>query len=161
MVMLMRHDLQQDIARREVPVSLESLRAVREFVAIQSSELTEDVAGLLTVAAVEVVSNVIRHATELVPGAPLELLVERSAGGMQLDFKYLGARFAPPVDLPETDFAALPEGGFGLHIIQGASDRVDYLHHEGVNTVRLWIDVPHVNGLPPGGQAIASTRSSR
>ncbi len=99
MVMLMRHDLQQDIARREVPVSLESLRAVREFVAIQSSELTEDVAGLLTVV--------------------------------------------------------------GSHIIQGASDRVDYLHHEGVNTVRLWIDVPHVNGLPPGGQAIASTRSSR
>ncbi len=54
MVMLMRHDLQQDIARREVPVSLASLRAVREFVVIQSSELTEDVAGLLTVAAVEV-----------------------------------------------------------------------------------------------------------
>ncbi len=31
MVMLMRHDLQQDIARREVPVSLESLRAAREW----------------------------------------------------------------------------------------------------------------------------------
>ncbi len=91
MVMLMRHDLQQDIARREVPVSLASLRAVREFVAIQSSELTEDVAGLLTVAAVEVVSNVIRHATELVPGAPWSCWLNAQLAGCNLTLNTWGA----------------------------------------------------------------------
>jgi anti-sigma regulatory factor (Ser/Thr protein kinase) len=140
MVMLLRHDLQRNLARMEVPASLESLRPVREFIAAQSARLSEKVAGPLTVAAVEVITNVIRHATELVSDAPIELLAESSASGLQLDFKYLGAKFEPPVDPPAIDFAAYPEGGLGLGIISGATDRVDYLHHEGVNTVRLWID---------------------
>ena len=43
----------------------------------------------------------------------------------------------PPTEVPETDLAPLPEGGFGLYIIQSACDEVLYRHQEGVNTVRL------------------------
>lgn len=139
-VMLMRHDLHKKIARLEVPLSLESLRPVRKFVAAQTSRLPEELSGTLAVAAIEIFTNVIRHTKNRVPDAPLELLIEDSANGIRLEFKYFGSQFDPPVDPPDTDFAAFPEGGFGLHIIQAVSDHVEYLHKDGVNTVRMWID---------------------
>lgn len=139
MVMLIRCDVGPNIARLEAPVSMQSVRVVREFVTAQAVILSEEVAGPLTVAAVEVMTNVIRHAQGLVPDAPVELIVEHTSAGLQLDFKYLGARFEPPSDAPETDFGTFPEGGFGLQIIQRASDQVDYLYNEGVNTVRMLV----------------------
>jgi serine phosphatase RsbU (regulator of sigma subunit)/anti-sigma regulatory factor (Ser/Thr protein kinase) len=138
MVMLMRQPLHKKIARLEVPVSLDALRKVREFVANQVAGLPEDRASILA-AAVEIFTNVIRHTENLVPDAPLELLIENSASAIQLDFKYLGAQFDPPVDPPDTDFAGFPEGGFGLEIIRSACDSVEYLHQDGVNTVRMWM----------------------
>ena len=140
MVMLMRQPLHKKIARLEVPVSLDSLREVRDFIANQVSRLPEDKAGILAVAAIEVFTNVIRHTENLVPDAPLELLIENFASAIQLDFKYLGSQFDPPVDPPDTDFAEFPEGGFGLQIIRSASDSVEYLHQDGVNTVRMRVD---------------------
>ena len=105
----------------------------------QTAILGEEVAGLLTVAAVEVMTNVIRHAQGLVPEAPVELLIEHTPAGLQLDFKYLGERFEPPAAAPETDFDTFPEGGFGLRIIQRASDQVTYLYQDDVNTVRMLV----------------------
>lgn len=139
MVMLIRQPLHKNVARLEVSVSLDALREVREFVAKQVSRLPQDQASILAVAAIEIFTNVIRHTKNLVPDAPLELLIENSADAIQLDFKYLGSQFAPPVDPPDTEFADFPEGGFGLQIIRSACNSVQYLHQEGVNTVRMWI----------------------
>ncbi len=139
MVMLMRHALYKKIARLEVPVSLKSLREVREFVGLQASWLPEDVSSTLVVAAIEVFTNVIRHTQKLVAGAPLELVVENSSSGIQLDFKYLGSPFDPSFSPLGSDFDALSEGGFGLHIIHSVCDLVDYRHLDGVNTVRMWL----------------------
>jgi PAS domain S-box-containing protein len=142
MVMLSRYSLERNIARLEAPVALGSLRQMREFMEIHTAHLSESVAGPLVVAAVEVTTNVIRHAIDLVPNAPIEVVVETSPNGTQFDFNYLGARFDPPANRPDTDFSDFPEGGFGLYIIQAASDRVEHLHHLGVNTVRMWINPP-------------------
>jgi hypothetical protein len=54
-----------------------------------------------------------------------------------LELVHLGAAYTPPQEAEATDFGVYPEGGFGLQIIHGASDRVQYLHDEGVNTTRM------------------------
>lgn len=138
MVMLMRCDTRREVTRLELNVSLSSLRQLRNFMTENCTRLIQKKADLLTVAAVEVVTNVIRHASGLVLGAPIEIMVEQSAKGLVLDFKYLGERFEPPSDSPETDFTHFPESGFGLKIIRLASDRMEYSYHEGVNALRLY-----------------------
>jgi PAS domain S-box-containing protein len=138
MVMLMRCDSQRTITRLDLNISLNSLRQLRDFMTEICIRLPEKKSNLLTVAAVEVVTNVIRHGRGLVLGAPIEIMAEQSTSGVLLDFKYLGERFEPPSDSAETDFTAFPEGGFGLQIIRQASDQMEYDYHEGVNTLRLY-----------------------
>jgi anti-sigma regulatory factor (Ser/Thr protein kinase) len=142
LVMLVCPDRARTLARIEVPVALESLAAVRAFVEAQSPDLPEVTASLFLVAVVEVVTNVIRHATGLVPDAPIELVAERTPGGLELNVIYLGDHFEPPADPPEASLDEFPEGGFGLHIIFSACDQVDYLHEQGLNTVRLRVRNP-------------------
>jgi PAS domain S-box-containing protein len=140
MVMLMRCEPQRDITRLELNISLSALRQLRNFMAECTADLPVQKGDLLTVAAIEVLTNVIQHASGLVLGAPMEIMAERSATGLVLDFKYLGDRFEPPVNLPEIDLSALPESGFGLKIICLATDRLEYIHNEGVNHLRLFSD---------------------
>jgi PAS domain S-box-containing protein len=125
--------------RIELPLALASLRPLREFVLTQalSSGIEEVAAGLLEVACVEAFTNVVRHARGLLPEARAEIMASQESGELLLDLVYLGDCFEPPEELPETNFGEFPEGGFGLAIIRGASDRVEYLHVDGVNTLRL------------------------
>lgn len=138
---LVRHDRRRQIDRIEMPVSLGALAHLREFVDSQGLEagLPEDRAAMLTVAAVEVMTNVIRHAQGLVPGAPVELIADRDRNGLELSFTYLGDDYTPPAEAPETDFGDFPEGGFGLYIINQACDEVVYDHQNGINIVRLTV----------------------
>jgi len=48
-----------------------------------------------------------------------------------------GAPYEVPSLPPDTDFAAFPEGGFGLRIMRDGTDAVEHVHAAGVNTVRL------------------------
>jgi anti-sigma regulatory factor (Ser/Thr protein kinase) len=127
------------LRRIEVPVRLDSIRAVRRFVAGQAraAGLDEAAAGLLVVAGVEAFTNVVRHASGGIEGAPVELVAHTVAGRFMLDLVYTGDSYAHEGPPPETDFAAFPEGGFGITIIHGASDDVEYLHDDGVNTMRI------------------------
>ncbi len=139
MVLLMRtavHDFQ---TRCELPIALGSLRMFREFVATHALRvgLPEDVAAMFVVAAVEVFTNIIRHAPGLLPGAPVELIIHDNTEALTLDIVHLGAAFVPPDGIADTDLSTFPEGGFGLTIIRSSCDSVDYLHHQGVNTVRM------------------------
>jgi serine/threonine-protein kinase RsbW len=46
----------------------------------------------------------------------------------------------PPFDFagtPEPDFASLPEGGYGIHIMKNSMDQVDYRHEDGWNIVTM------------------------
>jgi anti-sigma regulatory factor (Ser/Thr protein kinase) len=138
-VLLVRHDESRPIYRLEAPVSLGSLEAIRNFVTDHAlrAGIPEDVAGPFVVAAVEVMTNIIRHATGRLPEAPVEWFLRHKKEGLVLETSYLGDRFDPPTDSPETNLADFPEGGFGLFIIRNACDRVDYRYSEGVNTVRM------------------------
>lgn len=146
MVLLKRAPAPDTDARCELPIALGSLRAFREFISAHAlrAGLPEEAAAMFVLAAVEVFTNIIRHAQGLLPGAPVELIVRASAEEFTLDIVHLGDAFTPPQDPPETDLTDYPEGGFGLTIIPNSCDRVDYLHHQGVNTVRMthWITSP-------------------
>ncbi|WP_295536132.1 PAS domain S-box protein [uncultured Pseudacidovorax sp.] len=99
-------------------------------------------ADLFTVAVVEAFTNIVRHSRGLLPQAPVEALVQRRSGALVVELVYIGEPYTPPAQPPITQFDDYPEGGFGLTIIRKACDRVDHLHHDGVNTVRLahWLD---------------------
>jgi len=139
MVLVKRPEATDTTSRRELPISLGSLRAVREFVRTQALDagLPEDAAGLFEVAGVEVFTNIVRHARGLLTGAPVEIMARCEPEELVLEFFYLGEAYSPPAKVVETDFAAFPEGGFGLTIIRNASDALVYDHHDGVNSVRM------------------------
>jgi PAS domain S-box-containing protein len=139
MVVVQRQPAGEHTARLELPLRLKSLRQVREFVGTQTAAagLDETECSLLEVACVEAFTNIVRHGEDLVAGAPLELVARREAHCLVLELVHLGAAYTPPQEAEETDFGVYPEGGFGLQIIHGASDRVQYLHDEGVNTTRM------------------------
>jgi len=123
----------------ELPVSLKAVRRVRELIDHHSQDagLSEDEQGLLTLACVEAFTNITRHATGMLSGAPIELIVHPSASQLTVELVHLGDAFAPEEAPASMDFAAYPEGGFGIQIILAASDDLAYQHHRGVNTVRI------------------------
>ena len=88
-------------------------------------------------ACVEVFTNIVRHASGLLPGAPVEIISRYSVQELVFDIIHLGEAFTPPAETVEPDLSTFPEGGFGMTIIRSACSRVEFLHHEGVNTVRM------------------------
>ncbi len=118
---------------------LGSLLAVRDFVEMhaQAVGLEEEAQGLLCVAVVEAFTNAIRHTQRRPADAPIELVARCEPQRLTLDLVCLGEAFVPPAEPEPADFSLFPEGGFGLSIIQGACDSVEYLHAHGVNTVRM------------------------
>lgn len=142
-LVLLTRPLHQNLARLEVPIALESLRSVRSFIErlLEAAGFDEGRTGTVCVAAAEVLTNAIRHAKGTLSGAPMELIGELGLDKLVIEFRYIGDYFHPPEELPETDFGAFPEGGFGLHIIRQAADRVEYLHKGGINTIKLWVSM--------------------
>lgn len=130
-------------ARCELPLDLKSIHALRQFVVPQAIQagVSQEQAALLAVAGVEVFTNILRHANGLLAGAPVELVARHGKGEFALDIIHLGDAFVPPEEQAETDFGAFPEGGFGLIIIRNACDQVEYLHKQGVNTVRMIVQL--------------------
>ena len=151
MVVVQRQPAGFTTVRVEVPLQLEALRQVRTFVAAQTlrAGLEETACSLLEVACVEAFTNVVRHGQGLLAGAPLELIAQIHPEVLLLELVYLGDSYMPPEDPPATDFDLFPEGGFGLEIIRGASDAVEYLHDDGVNTLRLFKRLPRGSADAP------------
>ena len=126
-------------ARCELPIDLQSINALRRFVAAQAlnAGLSAQDAAMFELAGVEVFTNIVRHAKGLLTSAPLELVTHCTAHELVLEVIHLGEAFTPPAEVIEPDLYAFPEGGFGMTIIRSACSRVDFLHHDGVNTVRM------------------------
>lgn len=139
MVVVQHCDHSERVARIEAAVDLKAIRDVRNFITTQSerSGLSEEAGSLLAVAVVEAFTNVVRHAIGLPDQAPVELVARQRQNVLVFELIHIGEEFIPPADPPDTDFSLYPEGGFGLEIIHGASDAVEYLHQEGVNTLRM------------------------
>lgn len=134
-----RADPEVAILRVELEVHLDSISKVRTMVNEDALLLGFSVkeASLITVAAVEVFTNIVRHATGLLPGAPVEILSTRLPNTLQIDLIYLGDFFQPDLVRRQPNLDNFPEGGFGLGIIHDVCDDVRYVHESGVNTVRL------------------------
>jgi anti-sigma regulatory factor (Ser/Thr protein kinase) len=139
LVLLMQPPENSSRVRCELSIDMKSLRAFRGFVKLQALQagMSEVEAGIFEVASVEVFTNVIRHAKGMLAGAPMELVACAAPGEFVLEVIHLGDAFTPPEELTDTNFDVFPEGGFGLTIIRNSCDRVEYLHHQGVNTVRM------------------------
>jgi PAS domain S-box-containing protein len=135
--------------RCELPIDLQSIGTLRQFVLDQTQRagLAEAEAAMFELACVEVFTNIVRHATGLLAGAPVEIIAHYTGQELLLDIIHLGDAFTPPAEAVEPDLSTFPEGGFGMTIIRSACSRVEFLHHEGVNTVRMTRTVPP--GLPP------------
>jgi PAS domain S-box-containing protein len=139
MLLAMRADDPEHVARREFPTALGSVPAVREMVETRSRQLglDETTASLFSVACVEAFTNIVRHARGGVEGAPTEVVTRCTDDALLVDFVHQGDAFAPPDDIEAPPLEGFPQGGFGLAIMRDASDGVVYLHDDGVNTIRL------------------------
>jgi len=139
MALIMQPAADSTDARCELPVDLQSINTLRQFVRERSlhAGLSEADAAMFELASVEVFTNIVRHAKGLLPGAPLEVIARRTAREIVLEVIHLGDAFTPPAQPVEPDLSAFPEGGFGMTIIRSACSEVEFLHHDGVNTVRM------------------------
>ena len=134
--------------RCELPIDLQSIGTLRQFVfgQTQRAGLPEAEAAMFELACVEVFTNIVRHAKGLLAGAPVEITSRYAGHELVLEIIHLGDAFTPPAEAVAPDLSSFPEGGFGMTIIRSACSRVEFLHHEGVNTVRMTRTV--APGLP-------------
>ncbi len=139
MIFATRVPLLPKFNREELSMALCDIANVRSFVATEATDagLNSAQVAMIVLASVEVFTNIVRHTTGGFKGAPIELMSARPEGFLQIDFVFLGDPFIPPTTPTGLDYADLPEGGFGLRIIDAACDQVDYLQSPGVNTIRL------------------------
>ena len=139
LLLIMRTDPARRLSRIELPMALDALDRLRDFVArhAEASGFDEMQAAAMTLAAVEVTTNAVRHATGRLENAPIEVIAEPFGESVELRFRYFADPFVPPEEPAEIDLSAFPEGGFGLHIIRQVCDEVEYRHDDGVNTVRI------------------------
>ena len=94
----------------------------------------------LTLAAVEVATNIIRHADRPISAPPFVCGIAPGPEAILLDFYYLGQSFAPG-DVPVPEFNGEQEGGFGLFIIEQSVDDVCYTKVvNGVNRITLKVN---------------------
>jgi PAS domain S-box-containing protein len=131
-------------SRRELRGGLSDIGHVRGLVTHRATAagLDEVQASLFAVACVEAYTNVVRHTQGRPEQAPVEIVVLSKPEELVVEIVTLGEPFVPPAEAAQTDFTVFPEGGFGLTIMEQASDRVEHLHSLGVNTVRLtrWLN---------------------
>ncbi|MDP2416730.1 MAG: ATP-binding protein [Hydrogenophaga sp.] len=124
------------MATLDIPVSLDHLADVRQFVTVHadSAGLNEGQVDRLELAVVESVTNVIRHAIGMLPGASITLDVSRDTQAFWCTISYQGDEFKPPepndFDILPEDF---PEGGFGIFLIYSACDSVTFAYVCGRN----------------------------
>ena len=149
LALIMRPNAASTDTRCELATGLQSIGNLREFVVDQTQRagLPEAEAAMFELACVEVFTNIVRHAKGLLPGAPVEIVASYTGPELVLEIIHLGDAFTPPAEAVEPDLSTFPEGGFGMTIIRSACSRVEFLHNEGVNTVRMTRTVPP--GLPP------------
>jgi sigma-B regulation protein RsbU (phosphoserine phosphatase) len=126
---------------------IEPLRLPRDFAVLPTLRrwvgaaakvvgLRDEAADAMLLAAVETVTNIMRHVPPKLSDAFILCEAEAFERGLQIDFIYLGEPFQPE-DI-EPDLSGESEGGFGLYIIRNSVDLDQYdCLAEGVNRIRL------------------------
>lgn len=116
----------QTIRMVDLPWQMESLSTLRINTAecAEIVRLSDKESSALVLAAVETLSNIIRHAQPPLPDASIHIQLLLTNQGIAIVFHYLGDVFKPAASTP--DFSGHTEGGFGLYIIANSVDSVVY-----------------------------------
>jgi len=115
--------------------AISELRVAINEVAIGIPEIE---LGALTLAAVEVLTNAIRHAPQSLTDAAITCRLNCSETQMSVELIYPSATVFEPSELLEPDFSGEAEGGFGIFIIHQSADDVQYAAPlPGICAVRL------------------------
>ncbi len=148
-----REDAAAHLAHLRLPGDLEGVRD--GLVRLMAHPLWADVpiearpAAELVLA--EALNNVAEHAYALRPGE-IELSLERVVGAVAVRIADRGASM-PLGILPAgiaPDPAALPEGGFGWHLIRSLTTDLCYRRHEGWNLLTFRLPDPETVGPDAG-----------
>ena len=128
------------------PTLQDVTRAMAALRALLPARLGEPERHALEIALCEVLTNIVEHGFPAAAGAPIEVtcveqarsfVVEVRDTGRAIPRAKLDAAGPDSFDFDATDFAALPEGGFGLALVKAAFDVVDYRSEHGVNSLHL------------------------
>ena len=115
--------------------AIPELRVAINKVAIGMPEIE---LAALTLAAVEVLTNAIRHAPHSLTDAAITCRLNCSTTQMSVELIYPSATVFEPSELLEPDFSGEAEGGFGIFIIHQSVDHVQYTAPlPGICAVRL------------------------
>jgi anti-sigma regulatory factor (Ser/Thr protein kinase) len=95
--------------------------------------LGDDKVAILTASA-EIAANIVRHACRSRPEAMVDLVLERSAGAVQVTFEDPGEPYVPRA---EAAAEALPQRGMGLGVARASLDEFEYSRHGERNQWRL------------------------
>ena len=126
---------------------LQNIREVRDFVTRfidgLAGAVDEDQMASIEVAAVEVVTNIIKHAYGLRSGMHIEITARAFDDYLEFDFQDQGTDF-DPADVPMPVFDGSRENGLGCFIIEQTMDEVNYYRDEthGKNCTRLKFMLP-------------------
>lgn len=126
----------------EIDSDLQKTKEVRNFVRCFCETLPRSIRADQTtgieVAAVEVTTNIIRHAYRLKTGMPIQITARAFDDHLELDFRDSGIHF-DPADIPAPVFDGSRESGLGCFIIEQTMDGVSYFRDEthGKNCTRL------------------------
>ncbi len=108
----------------ELPRQLDQLAPLRFRIASMCADQPESFVHMLSLAAFEAATNIIRHGGEALRGAPLCIALKRDDTAACVELLYDGLPFSAMA--PEPDLSGASSGGFGLFIMENAVDRVSY-----------------------------------
>jgi len=120
---------------------IEELERVRRLVCDFSvnewgERLDHSLLDQLVLAADEAYANIVKHARQAGPDAPVAVSAFSERGVAVIRFSYRGAAFDPS-SAPEPAFDGSRSSGFGLYIINNSVDQVDYDGHGEARTITL------------------------
>lgn len=112
----------------------DAAETLREFG--QEHQLDENISGQLELILVEALNNIIEHAYQGAAGHPIEVDFSLVSDEIIMTLQDEGTT-APDAVVNKTmpDEQSLPEGGWGLYLIQTLADRLEFSEKNGRNTM--------------------------
>lgn len=104
-------------------------------------KIQSDICDDIQLGVVEALNNIVEHAFQNQEEREISLSLSFSEKEIIIELEFKGTMFIPKeislIDFDKDDLQNLPEGGFGLFLINELMDRIDYEAHEEKNIIRM------------------------